>query len=119
MDLPKHWDAESVAEAVDLLSDLVLYTLVPERWERVSEVLRRVGTALDTGDLDELRDATADLEIYGPERILRIGSTDKVGIPPRVLERRNELVHRLTGEPTPASVSRTEPEVGRDDQRAR
>ncbi|BCJ41109.1 hypothetical protein GCM10010168_45930 [Actinoplanes ianthinogenes] len=111
MDLPKHWDTESVTQALDALSDLVLWELTPQRWEQVAEVLHQIETALDTHDLDDLRDATSALELYGPYRkIPRIGSAGAAGIPPQVLERRNELVHRLTGDP-----KHGKPEEARDD----
>ncbi|WIM94369.1 hypothetical protein ACTOB_006389 [Actinoplanes oblitus] len=112
MDLPEHWDAASVTAAVDALDDLVLLTTAPERWATVSRVLDRIEAALDAGDLVELEDATIGLESLRESfRLIPIGSAPAAGIPARVLERRNELVHRLTGKPLPKGEH--------DDQRAR
>jgi hypothetical protein len=103
------WDDEIVGDALDVLQDLVLWQLVPERWAQVGGILDRIISALATRDVEELHDAVADLELNGPVRALRIGSTGETGIPEPILERRNTLVHALTDErkaPIPMEADR-------------
>jgi hypothetical protein len=120
MDLPEHWDAEAVQDAVDVLQDVVLWDLAPARWVNVQRAMQRMHAAIESGDVDELRDATNDMENGGgPVRQVRIGTNMVTGVPPQILERRNELVHALTGEPVPEPVTRSVPEEGHDDQRPR
>ena len=109
-----NWDTETVDDALDVLQDLVLWELVPERWELVDRLLGRIGAAFVAGDADELREAVADLELSGPVRALRIGGTTVQGIPEPVLDRRNTLVHTLSQQrPKPPAEGR------RDEQPAR
>ncbi|MEV7628708.1 CATRA system-associated protein [Actinoplanes sp. NPDC089786] len=89
-------DRETVDDALDVLRDIVLWELTPQRWEQVTLILGRLADALAAGDPEELRDAVADLELSGPTRALRIGGTETGGIPEPVLERRNTLVHSLS-----------------------
>ena len=127
MDRPDDWDAETVGDALDLLQDLVLWELVPGRWEQVGAILDRITAALTTHDAEQLRDAVADLELSGPVRALRIGSTGERGIPEPVLDRRNTLVHTLAEERKLAEEHKlaeerkaaTGEEAGRGDQPAR
>ncbi len=95
---PEDWDAETVGDALDVLQEIVLWELLPERWEQVGRILDRITAALAANDVEDLRDAVADLELTGPVRALRIGGTGERGIPEPVLERRNTLVHALTEE---------------------
>ncbi|MGW4461827.1 CATRA system-associated protein [Micromonospora sp. NPDC004704] len=106
-------DAETVEDALDVLRDLVLWELTPERWARLQEILERVDEALTAGDGDSLREAITDLELNGPERIIWVGSAAVTGIQPKTLERQNELVHRLVDE---RSRQRTGAEPTRDDR---
>jgi hypothetical protein len=115
MNPPADWDAETVDDALDVLQDLVLWELVPERWARVDSIIDRITVALAARDAGDLRDAVADLELSGPIRALRIGSTGERGIPEPVLDRRNSLVHALTAEKKAAART----EAGRDDRLAR
>ncbi|MFF0659276.1 CATRA system-associated protein [Micromonospora tulbaghiae] len=98
MDHAESWDAETISDALDLLQDMVLWDLVPERWEHIGLLLSRLEVALATGEADEARDVVVQLELSGPVRANRIGSAEKSGIPEPILERRNTLVHSLTGE---------------------
>ncbi|MEV6373563.1 CATRA system-associated protein [Micromonospora musae] len=98
MERPESWDAETLGDALDLLQDMVLWELVPERWEHIGLLLSRLEVALATGEGDEARDVVVELELSGPVRANRIGSAERSGIPELVLERRNMLVHSLTGE---------------------
>lgn len=115
MTSPEDWDAETVGDALDVLQDLVLWELGPERWQQVDAILGRITSALATRDIEDLRDAVADLELSGPVRALRIGSTSERGIPEPVLERRNTLVYALTEERQVATGT----EAGRGDEPAR
>jgi hypothetical protein len=90
------WDAETVQDAVDVLDDLVLWELAPQRWEQVDRILAWIDRALRARDGDDLRAAVAELELSGPVRILRIGGNQQTPVPPPVLDRRNALVHTLT-----------------------
>ncbi|MFF5295257.1 CATRA system-associated protein [Paractinoplanes globisporus] len=98
MEPSESWDAETVQDAVNALQDIVLWTLTPQRWEHVAALLERIDTAYATRDAGELRNAVAELELSGPVRIMRIGSTTATGVPQPVLDRRNTLVHSLTSE---------------------
>ncbi|MET0423514.1 MAG: CATRA system-associated protein [Actinoplanes sp.] len=98
---PEAWDAETVQDTVDVLQDLVLWELPPQRWDIAAQLLRRIEVALAARDADEVREATAELELLGPIRILRIGSAGSMSIPEQLLDRRNTLVHALTRGPLP------------------
>ncbi len=98
MDLPESWEDEAVQDAVDVLQDLVLWEMAPQRWDRVAEILERIAVASVTLDAGALREAVLELELSGPVRINRIGSKTVTGIPQPVLERRNTLVHALTSQ---------------------
>ncbi|MBB5829046.1 CATRA system-associated protein [Micromonospora carbonacea] len=99
MERSEGWDAETIGDALDLLQDMVLWELVPERWEHIEILLSRLEVALATGEADEVRDVVVELELSGPVRAHRIGSAEKGGMPEPVLDRRNTLVHSLTGDP--------------------
>jgi hypothetical protein len=110
------WDAETLGDALDVLQDLVLWELVPQRWEQVEQLLDRMQVAIASRDAGDLRDAVADLELSGPVRVSLIGSTPIRGIPEPVLERRNSLVHALTLEQARRSATT---EAGSGDKPAR
>lgn len=88
-------DAETVADALDVLADVPEWELAPARWDRVREIMDRLIAAIRAGDLTGCRDAIADLELSGPVRLLRIGSVEATGIPQPVLDLRNTLVRSL------------------------
>src|SRR5262245_22139687 len=96
MDSVPGWDSETVNDALGVLGDLPLWQLSPPRWAQVGQTLDQLATAYLTGDVYGFRDAVADLELSGPVRALRIGSTQATGIPEPVLERRNSMVYELT-----------------------
>jgi hypothetical protein len=114
MDRPEDWDTETADHALDLLQELVLWELAPQRWAQVGEILDRITTALAAHDADDLREAVADLELNGPIRALRIGSAGAGGIPEPVLDRRNTLVYSLSNQQSRRPA--TTPEGGRGDQ---
>ncbi|SME91488.1 hypothetical protein SAMN02745830_00419 [Streptomyces sp. Amel2xC10] len=96
-------DDEAREDAVDVLRDLLVWQLVPERWARVEAIVDALADALDRGDGDALREATAELEVSGPIRITRIGaqSPGPVPVPERTRDRANHLVHSLGQPPRP------------------
>ncbi|MFG2062699.1 CATRA system-associated protein [Micromonospora sp. NPDC048871] len=94
----ERWDAETVGDALYLLQDIVLWELIPERWEHIGSLLSRLSATLDTGEVDQAREVLIELELSGPVRANRIGQTETRGIPEPLLERRNTLVHSLTAE---------------------
>ncbi len=98
------WDAETVADALDVLTDLPQWRLSQARWRQVGAVLDRMRQAVDAGDDDSLRDLTSDLELLGPVRANRIGTRSGDEEPdPTIIDRQNRLVHDLgTAAPRPA-----------------
>lgn len=98
MDTPPRWDADTVADALDVLAEVPAWRLSPQRWEQVHLILGRMDAAFAGNDAQDLRDAVTDLVLSGPKRILRIGSQARTGVPDHVLARRNPLVHALSKE---------------------
>lgn len=88
-------DDEARDDAVDVLGDLVEWELAPQRWERVDAIVVSLADALAQGDGEALREATAELELTGPVRITRIGTSSLIPVPERTLDRANHLVHAL------------------------
>ncbi|MFI0480907.1 CATRA system-associated protein [Actinomadura sp. 9N215] len=88
---------EIIEDALDVLGDLLMWRFPLERWARIEPVAARMQEACAAGDEAALRNATADLELMGPDRITRIGDTPVVPPPPRIRERANQLIHSLGG----------------------
>jgi hypothetical protein len=85
------------AEALDVVSDALQWRLADARWIGIERVLAAMDTAIAANDVAALATATADLELAGPVRIIRIG-TVPVGPPPSAIrDRLNRLVHSLGG----------------------
>ncbi|WP_436532782.1 CATRA system-associated protein [Actinoplanes sp. HUAS TT8] len=89
------WDSETLDDALDVLGDLPEWRLPSPRWEQVSSIVDRMRQAFDAGDVVELRDATADLELHGPVRANRMGTKDPAPANASIKERQNTLVHDL------------------------
>ena len=88
--------AEARAAAHGVLTSLLEWRLPPPRWVRVAEIIQSLHDAVLRGDSSALESATTDLELLGPIRITRIGSTqEKVMAPTPVRERVNRLQHAL------------------------
>ncbi|MFI7465118.1 CATRA system-associated protein [Nonomuraea sp. NPDC049646] len=87
--------AEAVADALDVLDDLLEWRLASARWERVRDLLDALAAALRSHDPEAAQEAVAELELAGPVRVTRIGT--KPLLPPSedVRDRRNRLVHAL------------------------
>lgn len=97
------------AEALGAASDALEWRLTGKRWESVEQVLAAMAAALATNDLEALKAATAELEVAGPVRIVRIGAPPVVPPPPQVRDRLNRLVYSLGGT---AAWERDESEQG-------
>ncbi|MEU4222384.1 CATRA system-associated protein [Actinoplanes sp. NPDC026623] len=91
-------DDETLGDALDVLRDVVLWELTPQRWDQVGRLIGQISAAYAGSDPDGVREAIADLELNGPVRALRIGTTTVTGVPEPVLDRCNELVHTLVAE---------------------
>jgi hypothetical protein len=87
--------AEIRAEAVAILENVLRWELAPARWGRLTEAIDAAVAAEAAGDLEALQEATIQLELSGPVRITRIGSTSTVPPSPVVHERVTSLIHTL------------------------
>jgi hypothetical protein len=82
-------------DALQVLEYILKLELAPARWERLAGLIEIAIDAEAAGDTDGLRQATIELELAGPVRVIRIGDAPAVPPPPRVRERVNYLVHEL------------------------
>jgi hypothetical protein len=90
MDIPR-------AEALDVLSDVRQWQLAGPRWQAIEQILDAMAAALEAGDVEALTAATADLELAGPLRIVRIAATPVTPPPVPIRDRLNRLVFVLGG----------------------
>ena len=88
-------NAEIRAEALDALLDAFRWKLAAERWQEIHGVLAKMASALESGDVAALAEATAHLELAGPLRIIPISAAS--GPPPEVRDLLNRLVYTLGG----------------------
>lgn len=93
---PAGWDADTIADALDVLAAVPAWELSPQRWDRVRLILDRMAAVITGGDAQDLRDAVAELQLSGPRRIRRVGSDVRTGVPDQVVQRVDKLVHALT-----------------------
>jgi hypothetical protein len=101
------------AEALDVVTDALQWRLAEPRWQAIEQVLATMDAALEAGDQQALMEATADLELAGPLRITRIGSTPVFSPSPLIRDRLNRLVYSLGGTPTAnGEVAGLKPEDG-------
>jgi hypothetical protein len=95
------WKTEDLAEvrqdALSVLRDLLSWELSEARWEGIAGSVEALAAYLDLGDLADAREMVIQLELAGPVRITRIGAVPSQPPPPRVRERVNQLIHRLSG----------------------
>jgi hypothetical protein len=89
-------DSWQAGEAAAVLRHVVTWELSQPRWDRVNGLLDAIEAALDADDAEVLAAAATELVRSGPVRIVRIGSREPTTAPPRISERANQLVHRLT-----------------------
>lgn len=109
-------DAETVEDALDVVQDLVLWELTPQRWGRVQEILANIAAALTARDAVALREAVAELELSGPVRALRIGSKEVIGVPEPVVGQQYPLEHALVVERSRQAAAGRTPGGIRGDQ---
>jgi hypothetical protein len=83
--------AEIRASALAVLDYILKLELTKARWERLAAIIEVAIAAEAAGDLDGLRQATAELELAGPVRVVRIGGDPVVLPPPQVRERMDDL----------------------------
>lgn len=93
-------ERQVLEDAIHVLEDLLLWELTAARWEGVAGILEAVAAEVAADDLSNLAEATIQLELAGPVRITRIGAMPTEPPPPRVRERINQLIHRLSGKDT-------------------
>jgi CATRA-Associated Small Protein len=91
--------AEVYEAAHDVVSDSLSWRLPEARWARVMEILQLMDEAISAGDPVALDNGTVELELAGPVRITRIGTTQQVPPPPTVLERLTRTARVLAGGP--------------------
>jgi hypothetical protein len=92
-------DEELRQDALDVLRDVTRWTLSDSRWTSVADVVGALAAALAARDWTSLRAAVYDLELAGPVRATRIGTTTiLVPAPEPVREEINELIHALADE---------------------
>lgn len=89
--------AEVRHDALSVLPDVLSWRLSTARWEAIAGGVEALAAYLDLGDLAGAREIVIQLELAGPVRITRIGAVPQEPPPPRVRERVNELIHRLSG----------------------
>lgn len=95
-------DREVRADALDVLGDVLRWYMTSERWDTVRFAVRDLAVAVDNGDAASVRTAVAELELLGPVRATRFGSTPTVPPTEPVRDEINELVRTLDGR-TPSS----------------
>ncbi|WP_107655633.1 CATRA system-associated protein [Nocardia suismassiliense] len=104
-------DDETRDDILDVLSDLAEWRLPPPRGAYVAQAVDALTEAVANGDALAVREAIDEVELMGPVRATRIGTSDRSSAPSRVMDRVNTLVHTLGGDPAAASSGTTdEPE---------
>ena len=88
--------SEVQEDALDTLSDVVVWRLDALRWQLVAQGVELLGVAIDRADDDGIRVATADLELVGPVRGAGSGA-DATDIPPDLRTRIGALIAQLGG----------------------
>jgi len=83
------------SDALDVLSEVLMWQLAAPRWQAIEEVLIAMAAALQTNDLEALAEATIDLELAGPVRITRIGGTSLSAPTDAVRSRVVQLIRSL------------------------
>jgi hypothetical protein len=88
--------AEVRARALRVAGYILKLELAPVRWDRLAGTVEAAIAAASAGDLDGLRQATAELEQTRAARVLRIGGIPAGPPPPPVRERVAVLQTTLT-----------------------
>jgi hypothetical protein len=85
------------ADALTVVRHIGTWEVPSARWDVIATTLAALAAALDAGNLDSVEEATIQLELSAPERLIKIGAPVQPP-PPPVRERLNELVQRLSGQ---------------------
>lgn len=85
--------------ALEVLGDVLRWSLRTPNWERVGEGLAGMERTLAAGDVAGFRHAVADVEMAGPHRISGVEEAASLPFPEAYRERVNQLIHRLGAEP--------------------
>jgi hypothetical protein len=96
-------DEETRTDALDVLRDALQWRLTEARWSAVGPVVGTLAAAVRDGRTDDVRSATADLELLGPVRARSLGDQSTGPAPEPVREEINELVDTLDGRVPPPS----------------
>jgi hypothetical protein len=91
-------------EALELVSDVLLWKLQESRWEQVLAALAEVAEAVEAGSLDALWRRIADLELCSPLRVpTRLGDTPRLPAARPIRKRAAELTDKLRSQGLPAA----------------
>jgi uncharacterized protein with NRDE domain len=92
-------DPATTAGALDVLSDVPLWTLTPSQWDMVTHDLGALAEALRHKEAASARAAVDRLlQLAEPSRATPIGAEPTVPAPPPVRERIALLVHAVLGD---------------------
>ena len=90
------------ADARDVVSDALGWYMPTERWLEVDELVTAMEAALALDQNDDLAAIATELELMGPPRVIRVG-TSPVPAPPDLADRIAVLVHALGAPIGPAA----------------
>jgi hypothetical protein len=98
--------AEVRDDALNVLRDMLKWSMTPARWAEVEEILDGLGGVPDLADPDQvarLSSTTITLELAAPVRITKV---DRSAVPAsdKIRERVNHLVHELARPVQPADL---------------
>jgi hypothetical protein len=83
-------------EALELLSDALLWKLQESRWQQVLAAIAEVAEAVEAGSLDALWRGIADLELCSPLRVsARLGDARRRAVTKPVRKHVAELTDKL------------------------
>ncbi|OXM68660.1 CATRA system-associated protein [Amycolatopsis vastitatis] len=91
-------DPATTADALDVLSDVPLWTLTPSQWDTVTRDLGALAEAVQHKEAASARAVVDRLLLAEPSRVTPIGAEPAVPAPPPVRERIALLVHTLLGD---------------------
>lgn len=113
------WESEANAEALAILGYVLTWQMQPERWAEAEQIIGALAEAVANGDVPAMTLQTANLELLGPLRVIRMGELGEAEMlppPDPVRERVNHLIHVL-GEPVrPGSAQQATDQRATDQQ---
>ena len=87
------------ADALEIALDAFLWRFGAARWDVVERILADMDAAIAANERQALANATAELELMAPLRIIMVGTQPTTPPPPEVRDRLNRLVYALGGTP--------------------